>query len=289
MFKGITDNPQHSQWIFYDTHFTRNDILNLIKLENQPEQFRKYIIESILVNWIQKDASENRNEVFVDQLCQLYRFMNSQNYTAEQKSTLMSLAYEIFIKSMEKKMTQIDSFNLLKQALNEQTKIFSTQTIPIFTQQHCKNVIDFIKGSFYRYYSLYELTMTKFIDLNIYSNYKFDNNFPQLQSLSSGKKIDNPAELPALKYLFNEIQENENEDGEDHQEDLHQTEQEQENIDQDKDSPKKRILTGEDLLIQQYVDNKLNNYNHDISNKVVQSQEQVLEQAQNIINPPKKK
>lgn len=73
MFEGITDNAVHSKWLFYDTHFCRNDILNLIKLENSPSEFRKYMIDNVLVNWHQKDASENRNEVFVDQLCQIYR------------------------------------------------------------------------------------------------------------------------------------------------------------------------------------------------------------------------
>jgi len=66
MFVGITDNPVHSQWIFYDTHFTRNDILNLIKLEGSAEEFKKYIIDNILIKWSQKDASENRNDVFAD-------------------------------------------------------------------------------------------------------------------------------------------------------------------------------------------------------------------------------
>jgi len=107
----------------------------------------------------------------------------------------MSLTYEIFIKSMEKKMTQIDSFNLLKQALQEQTKIYSTQTLPVLDVKQLGRIVEFIKESFYRYYSQYEITMTKFIDLNIYTNNKFDVQFPPILSLDGAKKIDNPQGL----------------------------------------------------------------------------------------------
>jgi len=44
--------------------------------------------------------------------------------------------------------------------------------------------------------------MTKFIDLNIYTNNKFEDKFPPILSLDGAKKIDNPQGLAQFKNIF---------------------------------------------------------------------------------------
>ena len=51
-------------WNFYDTKFSRNDVLFLVKNEENEQEFRKYIEEKILSSWDKADASDSRNDVF---------------------------------------------------------------------------------------------------------------------------------------------------------------------------------------------------------------------------------
>ncbi len=46
--------------------------------------------------------------------------MEENNYTAQQQSTVLSIGYHIFTYSLENKLTQIDSYDLLKEILEAQ-------------------------------------------------------------------------------------------------------------------------------------------------------------------------
>jgi hypothetical protein len=58
--------------------------------------------------------------------------MNEQRYTAEQKSTLLSLSKRIFIDSFEKKKTSIESYEILSDMLLAQTKYTTMNCVPLF-------------------------------------------------------------------------------------------------------------------------------------------------------------
>ena len=74
---------EEKSWNFYDTKFSRNDVLFLIKNEDNEKEFRKYIEEKILNTWSKEEASDSRNEVFLDFLCNLYCFTNEISLSAE--------------------------------------------------------------------------------------------------------------------------------------------------------------------------------------------------------------
>ena len=57
--------------------------------------------------------------------------------------------------------------------------------------------------------------MTKFIDLNIYTNSTVPPSLPNITSLSEGTKIMNPAEIPGLRFIFEKIVEQPDHDEED--------------------------------------------------------------------------
>lgn len=61
---------------FYNTYITRNDVLALMKLTENTDAFKKYIETNVLSNWQMKNASENRNQVFMDFFCNLYQDMD---------------------------------------------------------------------------------------------------------------------------------------------------------------------------------------------------------------------
>lgn len=89
------------------------------------------------------------------------------------------------MESIDKKKAQIESFELLKEILDEQTKVTNSQHLPIFTTEINKEILQFFKDCFYRYYSLYEISMTKFVDVNIYTQNKYQKyNIPSCRNLT---------------------------------------------------------------------------------------------------------
>jgi len=123
--------------------------------------------------------------------------MESCKYTAEKKSTVLSLALLIFNESFDKKMTQIDSHDLLLKTLRSQAIVTNDYHLPILSRNEVLELDKFFRNSFYRYYSQYELTMTKYIDLSIYTRDQYGSDFPAVLDLSTGKKVD-PHEIPGL-------------------------------------------------------------------------------------------
>ncbi len=85
----------------------RNDVINLVKLENDKLQFKKYFEENVLRNWnsSKENNSDRRNEVFMNFIFLLYQEMEKKQYSLEQRSTILSIAYYIFTESLDKKLT----------------------------------------------------------------------------------------------------------------------------------------------------------------------------------------
>ncbi|CAD8095346.1 unnamed protein product [Paramecium sonneborni] len=200
--KKKTKLNSNKSYSFYDSFVTRKDIIKLASLEtqNQQKEFLKTVIlrfelghkkggvftfpvyELISFQYYQtqtisKATEESQQQckfaVFSEYLLQMYNQL--KKYTFEQISAFMSIGFYIFVESLERKITQIDSYEIFKRLLRPNILLTNTYNLPIFTQEHIMEFNKFMTNYFYRYYSLYELRMTTYQEVNIFSRLKGEN------------------------------------------------------------------------------------------------------------------
>ena len=114
----------------------------------------------------------------------------------------MSLSFYIFKESFENKKSQIESYQLFQETLKSQTEVTTNYSYPLFKTSDISELTKFFKDCFFRFYSLYEITMTKYIDLNIYTQDKFSK-----YNLSKGDPLEyyqviQPEGLESLQEYF---------------------------------------------------------------------------------------
>ncbi|KRX09436.1 hypothetical protein PPERSA_01636 [Pseudocohnilembus persalinus] len=214
---------------------------------------------------------------------------------------MSSLTYIIFYESLERKLTSFESNQILKNLLWAQTKIFNEKILPIFQENQVLEVQKFFHDYFYRFYNLYEITMTKFVDSTIQTNNNFNKYIIKNQiNLQDHKEID-PKKIEELQdYIINE-----NEEVRESQEDIVdqslngqsngdlsqnmvQTEQD-DNLQQQQNQIDIDKLNEQDKNIYNYVQNKVENFNQDYNVKKSEREQQLEQNVNNILNPPKKK
>ena len=114
----------------------------------------------------------------------------------------MSLSFYIFKESFENKKSQIESYQLFQETLKSQTEVTNNSSYPLLKTSDISELTKFFKDCFFRFYSLYEITMTKYIDLNIYTQDKFSK-----YDLAKGDPLENylviqPEGLESLQEYF---------------------------------------------------------------------------------------
>lgn len=161
---------------FYNTIFSRENTMILIKKAANPQDFKKFIMSNILPNRIRK--GEERDDIYLDFLCLVYQFSDRNSFSVEKLCTLLSIVDYLFNTSLHLKLTSVDSFEKLKDILKRHSSQNEPYSMGIFTKEEVQKITKFMRDSFYKFYSLHEITFTKFIDYNIYLDFKFEEGWP---------------------------------------------------------------------------------------------------------------
>ncbi|KAM3147871.1 hypothetical protein pb186bvf_000199 [Paramecium bursaria] len=197
--KRRTKIDDFKQFSFYNTFVNRKDIIQLANLNNEIDQ-KNYLIRVIkrfedahqlktgfpfavyqLITFeyynaqtISKATEESqllcKHNIFSEYLLTIYK--KFQQHTFEQKSIFLSIGFYIFVESLERKITQIDSYELFKKILRPQILLTNAYTTPVLTQEQIIEFNNFMTKYFFRYYSLYELRMTTYQEVNIEGKFK---------------------------------------------------------------------------------------------------------------------
>lgn len=171
-------------YIFYDQWLTRDHAIELLKNKSNIETLRDLI--TIVLHTKQPGFSMNdfKGEILIEFNLENLRFCFHNNFCAEQISTFMSIINFVFTVSLSKKFTASDSFEKLEEILDRHTKQVPPYAIKIFNDEEKEKVLEHSRG-IYKFFLMYEISLTKFVDYNIFTIEPFTN-FPDLKPLEEG-------------------------------------------------------------------------------------------------------
>ena len=179
--------------IFFDKWFKRLDCIELLRnkdnldfLKEKIRQIRqKYLTEEKVKNKELDDEEEEdetekdemKTEIHVDFNIENLRFCFNRNYSAEKISTFMSIINYVFLISLQKKLTSNVSFEKLENILNKHTRQAPPYAIYVFNEKEKQEILDHV-SNFYKFFLMYEISLTKFVDYNIITLDKFVDDIP---------------------------------------------------------------------------------------------------------------
>ena len=171
---------------FYDSWIKRDEAIFLSQNRHQAEVLREFFVEK-LKNDEEIENDEFRLQIHIDFNLEVLRFCLNSGFSAEQTSTFLSILNTVFRESLKRKMTTDLSYETLEKIIAQylfQTPPFS---VKIFGHQDRSNILTFV-GQLYKFFQMYEISMTKFIDFNIITQELYLP-FPREEELDTGHEI----------------------------------------------------------------------------------------------------
>ncbi len=202
----------NSDSFFYNTTFSREKVLILIDKANNFPEFRSYISTNI-IKAEKSDPKFNdlREEIYLDMMGNVYKVGLKLKFCIEKFSTLFSIIDFVFNESLDQKMSPTDGYETLKKILKNHLYQCEPYSIGIFTEKEYQEILKFMRDDFFRYFSLYEINLTKFIDYNIFTENQMEEDWPIgcYEGLDNGEIIE-PALVEVLEdYFVNELEKSE--------------------------------------------------------------------------------
>ena len=281
----------NSDSFFYNTTYSREKVLIVIEKADNPKEFRSYISTNILKsNKSDPKFNDFREEIYLDVMGNVYKLGLKLKFCIEKFSTLFSIIDFIFNENLDKKMTALDGYEVLKKILKNHLYQCEPYSIGIFTEIEYKEILKFMRDDFFRYFSLYEINLTKFIDYNIFTENPMEEDWPigQYDALDLGEHIE-PALVEVLENYFvaNEIEKVE--ENQPNKEDIERLQAELE------ETRKKLVLdvdfakSPEMKKVEKELINNFNEVKNFIGKRIEVADKNVVAQLDDIINPKKKK
>ena len=174
-------------YIFYNTWLTRKDAIRLLKHKETTENLRIIIIE-VLSRKAAIDLGDFKSEILIEFSLENLRFCFQKNYCAEQISTFMSIINFVFNVSLKKKMTASDSFEKLEDILARHIKQVPPFSIKIFSLEEKEDILEHVQA-IYKFFLMYEISLTKFVDYNIFTVEPFTKFVEIEKDLWQGEKV----------------------------------------------------------------------------------------------------
>ena len=276
----------NSDSFFYNTTYSREKVLLLIDKAKTPKEFRSYISTNILkTNRNDHKFNEFREEIYMDIIGHVYKLGLKLGFCIEKFSTLFSIIDFIFNENLDQKMTANDGYEMLKKILLRHLDQCEPYSIGIFSEMEYKEILMFMRDDFFRYFSLYEVCLTKFIDYNIFTQKPMEEEWPigAYESLDQGELIE-PSLVKVLEeYFANDVEETEIKPEEEKKElQLVVNEEELKNV-------REVVMTEEMKKVEKEVEEKMRILREGVGNKLEVAEKNVKELAEDIINPKKKK
>lgn len=150
---------------FYDSWISRDEAVFLALHKDNIQALKTFLTEK-LANEEEVEGDEFRLQIHIDFNLEVFRFCVQSGFTAEQVSALMSIIRHVFRDSLKNRLPTETSFEKLQECLQlylRDNPPFMTQ---IFTAPECAKVQRFA-CHLYKFFMMYEMSMTKFIDFNI--------------------------------------------------------------------------------------------------------------------------
>lgn len=197
---------------YYDTWIKRTEAIYLLRHRYNIEELKNFFVEK-LSNDGDIENDEFKLQIHIDFNLETLRFCLNSNFSAEQTSTFISIINSVFRDSLKKKQTTDASYERLESIFNgylHQTPPFS---MGFFSQSEINAIFGFVTHLF-KFFQMYEISMTKFVDFNVYSMEYFPEPIIE-EDLALGEEIQSdpmitkwlqPVQLP--EELAESVEEN---------------------------------------------------------------------------------
>lgn len=282
----------NSSSFFYNTTFSREKVLILIEKADDLADFRSYISTNInKVNKSDPKFNEFREEIYLDMMGNVYKLGLKLKFCIEKFSTLFSIIHFVFNENLDQKMSAHDGYEMLKKILLRHLYQCEPYSIGIFTEKEYQEILKFMRDDFFRYFSLYEISLTKFIDYNMFTQNPMEEDWPIscYETLDNGEHIE-PALVKILEEYFpNEEEEEKNTKEENLDKGMMDNEKLKIEIYEKEEKMKQVVMTDEMKKIEKELEEKMLGVRDGIGKRIEVAEKNVKEQMEIILDPKKKK
>lgn len=177
----------HDQVDFYNSWITREDAIAMLMSQNDAATLKAILVKK-LANEEEIDGDDFRLQIHIDFNLEVFRFCVQSSFSAEQTSTLMSIIRYIFKDSLKHRLPTETSFEKLQECLHAYLRDNPPFMQRVFDQRECAQVQRFA-CQLYKFFMMYEMSMTKFIDFNIITHEPLAA-LPPDEPLEAGRELD---------------------------------------------------------------------------------------------------
>lgn len=186
--------------IFLNTIITTQDIEEIKRKKSLIDE-RKFLSKIFFLS-----LDDSKDQILVDFYMSIFEFSIKQRYSLEKTSTFFSIMYFIFNYSiLSKKIIKQKSYLLFMNLIEYHTLHRPPHSYQVFDDKEKTILVDYIKNSFFRNYSLFE-NIFKY-NVNIYLITKQQKRipkevFPELISLKQEYMVDNIKESEFFQFIY---------------------------------------------------------------------------------------
>lgn len=171
---------------YYDSWVSREDAIHLIKNKESQDKLKEFFIKK-LTDEEDIEGDPFRLQIHIDFNMEVLRFCFSSDFTAEQTSTTISIINHVFRESLKQKLTTDSSYENLENAIDIYLHDSPPYTMRLFSAAD-KNKILVFSSHLYKFFQMYEISMTKFVDFNIITQELYVP-FPADEPIQHGKEL----------------------------------------------------------------------------------------------------
>ena len=181
---------------YYDSWTTREEAIHLILNRDNQGTLKDFFIAK-LKDEEDIEGDSFRLQIHIDFNMEVLRFCFTSHFTAEQTSATLSTINHIFRESLKQKLTTDSSYENLETAISQYLHNSPPFTKRLFSAID-KNKMLVFSSHLYKFFQMYEISMTKFVDFNIITQELFVP-FPVDEAILSGKELGRKTTDPRRK------------------------------------------------------------------------------------------
>lgn len=155
------------QDVFFDTWLKRSEAIEVLRSKNQQIKLEE-IIRTVMKRSDQDEEDDFKRRIQMDFHLDNFRFCFSNNFSAEQISTFISIVHYVFYLSLEKKLAASDSFDRITKIVSRHTSQVPPFAVAMFSESEKEAIFVHVRG-IYKFFLMYEISLTTFIDYNIHT------------------------------------------------------------------------------------------------------------------------
>jgi hypothetical protein len=194
--------PEREKRVYFNGMISRQDAIEIMQNKANEQSVRKLLSSRLNIEEdIRRD--EQRLNILLDLNQENIRFCLQNDFSAEQLSTFLNIVNDVFRQSLKKKLTPADSYEHIERCFNLHLQQAPPYSLGVFSEAEKLKVFSYT-GQLYKFFLMYEISLTKFIDYNIITQ-EFANTGLREEDLNGGLELSKTVCLlyyPFVQFLL---------------------------------------------------------------------------------------